>query len=82
MVFHKESNAVCKRHFSCVKRIKSDWRSRLTSQMMNHLMTVSIKGPSLDDYNAERAIQLKYITGQSQILRKIMIMIKMEGLSC
>lgn len=49
--------------------------------MMKHLMTVSIKGPSLDDYNAERAIQLKYNTGQNQILWKIMIMIKMKGVS-
>lgn len=60
------SGAVCERGFSCVKRIKSDWRSRLISQMMNHLMTVSIEGPSLDDYNAERVIQLWYHTGQRQ----------------
>jgi hypothetical protein len=58
------SSAVCERGFSCVKRIKSDWRSRLTTEMMNHLLTVSIEGPVLEDYNAERAVQLWYSGGQ------------------
>lgn len=65
----------------------------LTSQMMNNLMTMSIEGPSLDDYNAERegpswmTIMQKgqfscgNILGRDRgghSLWKIMIMTKME----
>ena len=52
------SSSVCERGFSAVKRIKSDWRSSLTTQMMNHLLTISIEGESTDDYVADRAVQL------------------------
>jgi hypothetical protein len=41
------------RGFSAVKRIKSDRRSNLRTETMNHLLLASIEGPALEDYNAE-----------------------------
>jgi hypothetical protein len=32
------SSAICERGFSAVKRIKSDWRSNLRTETMNHLL--------------------------------------------
>ncbi|KAJ8298452.1 hypothetical protein KUTeg_024983 [Tegillarca granosa] len=45
------SIAICERGFSCVKRIKSDWRASLTTTTMNHLLTISIEGPELSAYS-------------------------------
>ena len=50
--------------FSCVKRLKNDWRSSLTTQMMNHLLCVSLEGPTLEEYDAERAVHLWWTRGQ------------------
>jgi hypothetical protein len=47
------SSAICERGFSAVKRIKSDWRSNLRTETMNHLLLAAIEGPALEDYNAE-----------------------------
>ena len=47
----------CERGFSAVKRIKSDWRSCLSTKMLNHLLTVVVEGPSLVDYRADQAIE-------------------------
>ncbi|XP_013383761.1 zinc finger protein 862-like [Lingula anatina] len=58
------SSAICERGFSAVKRIKSDWRSSLSTQMLNHLLAISIEGPSLEDYDAERAVHLWWTRGQ------------------
>jgi len=60
------SSSICERGFSTLKRIKTDWRSRLTTDMMNHLLSIAIEGPSLDDYVAERAVQLWWRGGQRQ----------------
>lgn len=58
------SSAICERGFSCLKRIKSDWRSGLTTEQMCRLMAVSIQGPSFDDYVAERALHRWWEGGQ------------------
>ena len=50
------SSAICERGFSCASRIKSTWRSSLTTHQLNNLLIVSIEGPSLDYYNAEIAL--------------------------
>lgn len=58
------STAVCERGFSAVKRIKSDWRASLTTDTMTDLLAVSIEGPTLEAYNAERAVHLWWTRGQ------------------
>lgn len=60
------SSSICERGFSALKRIKSDWRSNLTTDTMNHLLLASIEGPSLDEYNSERAVHLWWTGGQRQ----------------
>ena len=60
------SSAICERGFSCVSRIKSHWRSSLTTQQLNNLLIVSIEGPSLDDYNSEIALHRWWTHGQRQ----------------
>ena len=52
------SSSSCERGFSCVKRVKSDWRSNLTTSMMNHMLTISIEGPDMEEYHCESALQL------------------------
>ena len=44
------SSAIRERGFSNKARVKSDWRSRLDSEMLNALMAISIEGPDLSDY--------------------------------
>lgn len=58
------SSAICERGFSAMARIKSDWRSRLTPDMLNFLMAVSIQGPEPMDYNAARALNLWWHGGE------------------
>ncbi len=66
------STAVCERGFSTVKRIKSDWRCRLHTEMMNHLLQVSVEGPTLHDYVAERAVHLWW-TGGNRARRPLFV---------
>ncbi|KAJ4929799.1 hypothetical protein JOQ06_018820, partial [Pogonophryne albipinna] len=49
------STAACERGFSCMKRVKSDWRSSLSTQNLTRLMFLTIEGPSLDTFDAKRA---------------------------
>jgi len=60
------SSSACERGFSAVKRIKTDWRATLATSTMNNLLTISIHGPSLQDYDAELAIQRWWTNGQRQ----------------
>ncbi|XP_078670963.1 zinc finger protein 862-like [Branchiostoma floridae x Branchiostoma belcheri] len=53
MVFPMNS-ACCERGFSCVNRVKSDWRSSLSNDMLNYLLQISIHGP--EEYNTEAAV--------------------------
>ena len=58
------SSAICERGFSCLKRIKTDWRSSLTTEQLDQLMLISVEGPSLEDYVAERALNRWWTAGQ------------------
>ena len=60
------SSAICERGFSCLKRIKCDWRSSLTTSQLNNLMLVSIQGPSVEEYYAQVALQRWWEQGQRQ----------------
>ena len=50
------STAGCARGFSCMKRIKSDWRSSLASHQLSRLMYLSLEEPSLDSFQAAPAV--------------------------
>ena len=58
------SSAICERGLSTMARIKSDLRARLTPDMLNFLMAVSIQGPEPMDYNAARAMELWWHGGE------------------
>ncbi|XP_014666762.1 PREDICTED: zinc finger protein 862-like [Priapulus caudatus] len=58
------STAVCERGFSAVKRIKSDWRASLTTETMTRLLGVSMEGPTLDAYDAGKAMDLWWTRAQ------------------
>ncbi|KAK1899748.1 Zinc finger protein 862 [Dissostichus eleginoides] len=51
------STAVCERGFSTMKRVKTDWRSSLTTAQLQRLMFISIQGPALEDFDAASAAQ-------------------------
>ena len=48
--------ACCGHGFSTLKCVKSDWRSRLGTETLDHLMRTSIDGPDLESYNAARTL--------------------------
>ena len=60
------ATACCEHGFSTLKRIKSDWRSRLGTETLDHLMRISIDGPDLESYNAARALQHWWDKGERQ----------------
>ncbi|XP_078810615.1 zinc finger protein 862-like [Oryzias latipes] len=50
------STAMCERGFSCMKRVKSDWRSSLTTIQVNRLMYISLEGPTCDKFVALNSV--------------------------
>ena len=52
------TSAVCEQGFSQMKKIKNDWRSRLTNESLTNLMRVKIESPSVADYDPAPALQL------------------------
>ncbi len=58
------STAVCERGFSTMKRVKSDWRSTLHTEMLRMLMFVSIEGPTLEAYDANDAFERWLLGGE------------------
>lgn len=50
------STSCGERGFSCMKRIKSDWRGSLPNEMLNSLLHISIHGSEVKDYDAEKAV--------------------------
>ncbi|KAM3850348.1 zinc finger protein 862-like [Diretmus argenteus] len=58
------SSATCERGFSCLSRIKTDWRSSLRVDMMDKLMLVSLEGPTIQDFNAEGPLDLWWESAQ------------------
>ena len=57
------STAVCERGFSAMKRIKSDWRSSLSPEMLDTLMLISLEGPSYQEFRAEDAVTRWWFSG-------------------
>ena len=43
--------ADCEQGFSALQMIKTDLRNRLSSKIMNYLLSISIKGPSPTDFS-------------------------------
>ena len=52
------SSADCERGFSALKRIKTKLRNRLSNRILNHLLTISIEGPKLEEFDFERAADI------------------------
>ena len=48
----------CERGFSCLKRIKTVQRNRLSQEILNSLMMVSIEGPEVEEFPYEKAAKL------------------------
>ena len=57
------ATACCERGFSIMGKIKSDWRSCLTVDILDCLMRVSIEGPSVADFNPHPALQSWWNSG-------------------
>ena len=58
------SSSCCERGFSCMKRVKSGWRSRLANDTLTSLMLISMHGPPLDEYNSIKAVTKWWSTGR------------------
>ena len=56
------SNAIVKRGFSARRRIKSDWRSSLSEDTLDHLMRISVDGPPLAQFDPTLAVQRFFST--------------------
>ena len=56
--------ACCERGFSAVKRIKNDWRSCLAVNVLDHLLRITLEGPTVDDFEPEKAIQHWWESGE------------------
>ena len=52
------STAECERAFSAMNRIKTDLRNRLSTSTLDYLMRISIEGPSVQEFNLERAANI------------------------
>ena len=52
------STAECERSFSAMKRIKTALRNRLKTTTLDCLIRVNIEGPSLSEFNFERAADI------------------------
>ncbi|KAJ8000172.1 hypothetical protein DPEC_G00202080 [Dallia pectoralis] len=51
------STAVCEKGFSTMKRIKSDWRTSLSSVQLQRLLFLSVEGPKLQNFNAGLVVE-------------------------
>lgn len=61
------STAACERGFSCMKRIKHDWRSSLATDTLCKLMYISIEGPTHEEYNCAVALDRWWNSGDRQL---------------
>ena len=52
------STAECERAFSAMNRIKTDLRNRLKTSTLDCLMRISIEGPSVQEFDFERAANI------------------------
>ena len=56
------SNATVERGFSTMRRIKTDWRSRLNEETLNHLLRISSDGLPLSEFDPNPAVELFFST--------------------
>lgn len=56
------SNAKVERGFSSMKRIKTDWRSRLGEATLDSLMRISVDGPAPCDFEPTSSVQRFFAT--------------------
>ena len=49
------STVDCERGFSALSRIKTDIRNRLSSRVLNNLMTISVEGPPPEEFPYDKA---------------------------
>ena len=54
------SNAKLERMFSCMLRVKNDWRNRLGAERLEALLRISEDGPSIEDFNPDDSINAWY----------------------
>ncbi|KAL5019991.1 hypothetical protein ScPMuIL_002883 [Solemya velum] len=59
-------NASCERSFSTMKRIKSDWRCRLTTETLDRLIGISISGPKLNQFDPKPAVRRWWLDGEKK----------------
>ncbi|KAF3833339.1 hypothetical protein F7725_027004 [Dissostichus mawsoni] len=57
------SSSCCERGFSSMKRMKSDWRSCLSNEMLSFLLHISVHGPPAQQFNAEKAVTKWWSSG-------------------
>ena len=50
------SSSCCERGFSCMGRLKSEYRNSLDVETVNMLMNICLDGPSPEDFTTERAV--------------------------
>lgn len=56
------SNATVERGFSNMRRIKTDWRSQLNEETLDHLLRISIDGPPLPEFDPRPAVEQFFST--------------------
>ena len=61
------STAECERSFSAMNRIKTELRNRLKTTTLSCLMRISIEGPSVSDFDYERANSATHLLGNVQL---------------
>ena len=52
------STADCERGFAALSHIKTDLRNRLSSKMLNCLMTITCEGPQVNEFPYEKACDI------------------------
>lgn len=50
------SSSCCERGFSCMGRLRSEYRNSLDVKTVDMLMNVCLNGPSPEDFTAEKAV--------------------------
>ena len=58
------SIACCEREFSCVKRIKSNWRSSLTTDTLDALVRISLDNGPLEHFDPTAAVNHWWDAGE------------------
>ena len=50
-------SADCERGFSALGRIRTKTKSRLTNKFLNSLLTISVEGPDIKDFNIQECLE-------------------------